>query len=216
MLRHRGVFCCALSTDFYPEGRFAGYNKATLGQRNSSKGALNGPCDENLGRIRQVGHVRWKEESGYHRRSLAETTMFRSKTIFGDKLSAHLYLVDKQMAPSIPEHWTNEDVAVRAKVADYLIIMCPVRNMIVPVTVEVHEIEPSEDLSRWDHVVKCSIELPSGQVLVDECTGDAVARVQVGPGCYQARLLYGGLDTLSPDGFEGNDCYKITLWPGPS
>lgn len=44
--------------------------------------------DENLRRIRQVGRAPWKEESGYHRRSLAETTMFRAKTIFGDKLSA--------------------------------------------------------------------------------------------------------------------------------
>jgi IS5 family transposase len=31
---------------------------------------------------------RWKEESGYHRRSLAETAVFRLKTIFGDKLSS--------------------------------------------------------------------------------------------------------------------------------
>lgn len=44
--------------------------------------------DENLRRMRQVGRAQWKEESGYHRRSLAETTMFRVKTIFGDKLSA--------------------------------------------------------------------------------------------------------------------------------
>ncbi len=31
---------------------------------------------------------RWKEESGYHRRSLAETAVFRLKTIFGDKVSS--------------------------------------------------------------------------------------------------------------------------------
>jgi IS5 family transposase len=47
--------------------------------------------DENLRRIRQVGRAQWKEESGYHRRSLAETTMFRKKTIFGEKLSARLF-----------------------------------------------------------------------------------------------------------------------------
>jgi hypothetical protein len=47
--------------------------------------------DENLRRLRQVGRAQWKEESGYHRRSLAETTMFRIKTIFGDKLSARSF-----------------------------------------------------------------------------------------------------------------------------
>jgi hypothetical protein len=44
--------------------------------------------DENLRRIREIGRAQWKEESGYHRRSLAETTMFRFKTIFGDHLRA--------------------------------------------------------------------------------------------------------------------------------
>ena len=44
--------------------------------------------DENLRRIRQVGRARWKRESGYHRRSLAETTMFRLKTVFSDRVTA--------------------------------------------------------------------------------------------------------------------------------
>ena len=39
--------------------------------------------DENLRYIRKA----WKKSSGYHIRSLAETTMFRLKTIFGDRLS---------------------------------------------------------------------------------------------------------------------------------
>ncbi len=44
--------------------------------------------DENLRRIRKGGRAKWKRESGYHRRSLAETTMFRLKTIFGTTLRA--------------------------------------------------------------------------------------------------------------------------------
>ncbi|AFY71380.1 transposase, IS4 family [Thalassoporum mexicanum PCC 7367] len=44
------------------------------------------PRDQNLRRIRKVGRAKWKRETGYHRRSLAETTMFRLKTIFGGKL----------------------------------------------------------------------------------------------------------------------------------
>jgi IS5 family transposase len=47
--------------------------------------------DQNLRRIRQVGRQQWKEEIGYHRRSLAETAMFRLKTIFGNKLSARTF-----------------------------------------------------------------------------------------------------------------------------
>jgi IS5 family transposase len=47
--------------------------------------------DENLRRIRKVGRKTWKHESGYHRRSLAETTMFRFKTIFGGKLRSRKF-----------------------------------------------------------------------------------------------------------------------------
>jgi hypothetical protein len=46
--------------------------------------------DENLRYIRKHGRQQWKNDSGYHIRSLAETIMFRLKIIFGDKLSARL------------------------------------------------------------------------------------------------------------------------------
>jgi hypothetical protein len=47
--------------------------------------------DENLRTIRKSGRKAWKKNSGYHMRSLAETTVFRFKTIFGDRLSARLF-----------------------------------------------------------------------------------------------------------------------------
>ncbi|GAP96681.1 IS5 family transposase [Leptolyngbya sp. NIES-2104] len=47
--------------------------------------------DENLRTIRKHGRKRWKQDSGYHRRSIAETTMFRFKTIFGGNLSARQF-----------------------------------------------------------------------------------------------------------------------------
>jgi hypothetical protein len=42
--------------------------------------------DEAIRGIRRVGRKQWKKEIGYHRRSLAETAMFRLKCSFGDKL----------------------------------------------------------------------------------------------------------------------------------
>ena len=46
--------------------------------------------DQNLRAIRKLGRREWKEQSGYHVRSLAETIMFRLKTIFGNELSTRL------------------------------------------------------------------------------------------------------------------------------
>jgi DDE family transposase len=47
--------------------------------------------DENIRRIAEVGRKAWKQECGYHRRSLAETAVLRVKTIFGDKLAARKF-----------------------------------------------------------------------------------------------------------------------------
>jgi hypothetical protein len=47
--------------------------------------------DENLRRIREIGRDKWKEEVGYHRRSLAENTMYRFKTAFGDIIASRVF-----------------------------------------------------------------------------------------------------------------------------
>jgi hypothetical protein len=49
------------------------------------------PRDRILKRIDEVGRKPWKQESGYHRRSLAETTMYRFKQAFGGKLRSRLF-----------------------------------------------------------------------------------------------------------------------------
>jgi hypothetical protein len=44
--------------------------------------------EENRRRLRKVGRAAWKEESGDHRRSLAETALVRRKTSFGPGVSS--------------------------------------------------------------------------------------------------------------------------------
>ena len=63
---------------------------AVIWQHGNCKGKPH-PRDENLRSIRKHGRKRWKRDSGYHRRSLAETTMFRFKTSFGGNLSARKF-----------------------------------------------------------------------------------------------------------------------------
>ncbi len=45
--------------------------------------------DEAIKGIRSLGREEWKRQVGYHQRSLAETGMFRVKTILGRRLSSH-------------------------------------------------------------------------------------------------------------------------------
>ncbi|MDZ8258969.1 IS5 family transposase [Nostoc sp. ChiQUE01b] len=65
-------------------------SNAKIQQHGNSK-ALPYPRDENIRQLRQVGAKQWKQESGYHRRSLSETAMFRLKTIFGGKLRRRFF-----------------------------------------------------------------------------------------------------------------------------
>ncbi len=46
------------------------------------------PRDENLRYIRRHGRKKWKQDARYHQRSLAETAVFRFKSIFGSALNA--------------------------------------------------------------------------------------------------------------------------------
>lgn len=58
-------------------------------QKNAQKwGDLDGERNKNIERIEEIGRKEWKKESGYHRRSITETTMFRLKRAFGGKLSS--------------------------------------------------------------------------------------------------------------------------------
>jgi len=47
--------------------------------------------DENVRGVRRHGRAKWKRESQYHRRSLAEATMFRLKMIFGERVGARCF-----------------------------------------------------------------------------------------------------------------------------
>ncbi len=61
---------------------------AKIFQHGNSKSLPSHPRDENLRAIRKSTRKKWKIAIGYHVRSLVENTMFRFKTIFGDKLNA--------------------------------------------------------------------------------------------------------------------------------
>lgn len=47
--------------------------------------------DKIVREVRRLGRKRWKQESGYHQRSLVETAMFRLKTLFGDHLRNRIF-----------------------------------------------------------------------------------------------------------------------------
>jgi hypothetical protein len=133
-------------------------------------------------------------------------------TLFADYFQ--IYLQDESAKGNLSESWTQE-------AADRLLALAPgtigvgtVRNMNVPVVVEISDSPPDEDLSLWDQVNECTLEAFSGRIVIAGCTDyypDA-ARIELPPGTYRARIYYGDLDTLSSNGLEGDDHYRVFLW----
>ena len=77
--------------------------------RNASSDPL--PRDEAVRAIRRIGRKAWKELIGYHRRSLAETAMYRMKRCFGGSL--------KNRKP--PNQQT--EVALRCKLLNWFVAL---------------------------------------------------------------------------------------------
>lgn len=124
------------------------------------------------------------------------------------------YFQDESSQDNLGDGWTEEAVARMLAPAPGAVGVGTVRNMTVPVVVEVHVAEPAADVGSWDHVTECSLAIPTGRIVVAGCTDyfpDA-ARIDVEPGTYRARISYGSLDTLSEDGLDGNDHYRVQLW----
>jgi hypothetical protein len=124
------------------------------------------------------------------------------------------YVQDGGVNPPAPEDWTEHDIANRSKVAENIVVVCPLRNMIVPVEMALHDAEPSPERVSPDHVVDCSLSLPSGHLQIHECTGGSVLNWEIAAGTYRVRLVYFNLDTITSDGLEGADFYKVELWLG--
>jgi hypothetical protein len=126
------------------------------------------------------------------------------------------YIQDESADGHLGDAWTSEAVDRLLAIAPGTVGVGTVRNMLVPVDIETLDREPALDLTHWDQVVQCEIEVSSGRLVVAGCTDyfpDAL-RIDVAPGKYVLRVCYQNLHAVSADGLNGNDVYRLQLWPG--
>ena len=85
-------------------------------------------------------------------------------------------------------------------------------DRIVPVEVYILNSEPPLDLRPWDHLVECTIAVPSGCLLVGGCFDDCetAGRIELNRGTYIARLCYG--NQYCDDHECCADYYVIKIW----
>lgn len=111
--------------------------------------------------------------------------------------------------------WTDEALASRLVVAPRAISVGTARYEVVPVEIIIAEAPPRDEVEGWDQVVEASLDVPSGRMVVAECTEyrPNAARIDVRPGTYAVRVYYGGLSTVDEHGMEGQDRYRLVFWP---
>lgn len=136
-------------------------------------------------------------------------------SFFADYFQFHLQ--DEYCESNLDDAWTQHAVDQMLAVADGIIGVGTARNADVPVMLCIENHEPPDDFDEWDHVMECSLNVPSGILVILGCSEDfeKAARVDVTPGWHRVRIFYGGLDSVSEDGAEGDDHYAVVMWPSP-
>lgn len=135
-------------------------------------------------------------------------------TLFADY--HQFYIQDEAADGDLSESWTPDTEISLVAVAPGTIGVGTARDADVPVSIELSDAEPESDFSLFDQVVDCSISIQSGTLVAAGCTDyfPEAARFQVAPGTYRVRVYFSGLDTISADGMDGDDNYRLVLWPG--
>ena len=126
-----------------------------------------------------------------------------------------VYLQDELETGEQPDDWGDQLVSRMIAVAPGIIGIGTARNTTVPVSVDLIDVRPDDDVSVWDHVTEASLEAPSGQIVAAGCYDyfPHAPRIPVTPGDYRVRIYYGGLGSISENGLEGKDHYHVVIWP---
>jgi hypothetical protein len=127
------------------------------------------------------------------------------------------YLQDEAIDGDLSDSWTDEAVTRLLAVAPGTVGVGTVRNMEVPVTLEVLASEPPLDMVAYDHIVEGSLSVGGGNLVIAGCTDyfPEAARIQIEPGSYRVRACFSGLESLSEDGLDGEDRYHLQIWAAP-
>lgn len=126
------------------------------------------------------------------------------------------YVCDEERRTDTGTIWDQHSTDRMLAAGPDLVAVGTARNMDVPVTLEILRAAPPSDVSRWDQVIECPLIVTSGTLVALGCTDsmEDSPRFAVTPGEYAVRVSYAGLDDQSEDGLDGNDRYRVQLWPG--
>ncbi|MFH6969118.1 hypothetical protein [Flavobacterium sp. FlaQc-28] len=127
-----------------------------------------------------------------------------------------IYLEDENNGKNLADSWTDDAVKILLAVTETTIGIGTVRNMYVPVILNIFDSEPifKNDINDINQINECDIEITSGSMVIAGCTDyyPEAKRIKLANAIYRLRIYYGNLEKLSDNGLEGEDFYIIEMW----
>lgn len=124
------------------------------------------------------------------------------------------YLIDNNVDPDFTGIWTPNALKNMIGLKNGLVGISTARISNIPITLTVRDFAPAIELDKYDKINECSLNVPSGKIVVMGCTDyiPEAKRIIVNPGVYRLYIKYGNLDKISEDALEGEDFYEIDMW----
>jgi hypothetical protein len=132
------------------------------------------------------------------------TTQF---CVFADH--GQFFLLDSQVLPEYPEFVDEQHIEDRLQVIPNLIAVYTTESHEVEVVIHVLDSEPRLDEAIWQHITRCTIDVPSGSLVLAGCADflPECPRVQVSNGLCGVIIVGNHLDQ-SP-----GESYHFYIWP---
>ena len=128
---------------------------------------------------------------------------------------SQFYITDKDSegATNSDKVWTTEAFNERLAIEDGILGVGT--ECYGPVKGEVHLLTSpnnQEVLDEYDHIVEAGINIKSGIIQILNCPDSNIElEINIEPGIYRVRVYSSNL--ASVEGDEGDDYYKIEIWP---
>lgn len=120
---------------------------------------------------------------------------------------------ERPEAPALRDAWqSGRFVGVRP---GFLDLLTPGQcNWHTPFRLEIWSAEPPDDRGGWDHEVDADFDVPDGRVGFMPSGGGIAVWADIPAGRYRARISGRGFTALGNAGANGDDSYRLRLWPG--
>lgn len=139
--------------------------------------------------------------------------LYRSYELNLDTDYSQFYLVDGDRELSQSFWLDEEDFFSRIDSSNGVVVIRTERSGVLKVIVDVVDKKPDlGNQDSYDHIVECSIEIKSGNLMIKDCPDfQTIEDIKLPSGYYRVRICSANLSTVDSD-YSGDDYYRLVLW----